>query len=264
VSGTTRSLRTEPSSTLVRAAAAAGLFAAFTQLSFLLPEVTTTAAAVASSALAVALAALLPWELSRLLDRRRLLLALLPSGLALAVACSLTGWAPGANIGKVLFATAAGLLLAAALERLSWVVLIAAVVTVVDVLSVYLGPTKVLIDQGPRVIGAFTVALAWFGYRPDEAYTALGVADFIFFALYLGAARRFGLRAGWTALAMTLSFAASIAAGFWLAAVPALPLLSAAAVLVNADLRWRRRGDVVAPAAGRDGRPLGSEPGTRR
>jgi hypothetical protein len=66
------------------------------------------------------------------------------------------------------------------------------VVTVADVLSVYLGPTKVLIDQGPRVIGAFTVALAWFGYRPDEAYTALGVADFIFFALYLGAARRFG------------------------------------------------------------------------
>jgi hypothetical protein len=241
VSGTTPSPRTEPRFAPARAAAAAALFVAYTALSYLLPEASTTAAAVLSSGFAVGLATLLQWELAPLLPRRRLLLVLLPAGLAVAVLFSLAGWVPGADLGKVLFATAAGLLLAATLERASWIVVIAAAVTVTDVLSVYLGPTKVLIEQGPRVIGAFTVALAWTGYRPDEAYTALGVADFIFFALYLGAARRFSLRVGWTAAAMALSFIVSIAAGFWLTAVPALPLLSAAIVLVNADLLWSRR-----------------------
>lgn len=240
MSGTTPSLRTEPSTALARAAVAAALFAAYTGLSRYLPAVETTLGAVLASGFAAGLAALVQWELAALLGARRLLVALLAAGLAAAVAFSLVGWVPGANVGKVLFATGAGLLLAGALERVSWVVLIAAVVTVTDVISVYFGPTKVLIAQGPRVIGAFTVALAWPGYRPDEAYTALGVADFIFFALYLGAARRFGLRAGWTAVAMTLSFALSIAAGFWLTAVPALPLLSAAVLLVNADLLWAR------------------------
>ncbi|MBN2204120.1 MAG: hypothetical protein JW767_03765 [Thermoleophilia bacterium] len=230
----------------MRAAVAAALFAAYTGLSRYLPAVETTLGAVLASGFAAALAALVQWDLAALPGARRrpgvrrLLVVLLAAGLAAAVACSLAGWVPGANVGKVLFATAAGLLLAGALERVSWVVLIAAVVTVTDVVSVYFGPTKVLIAQGPRVIGAFTVALAWPGYRPDEAYTALGVADFIFFALYLGAARRFGLRAGWTAVAMTLSFALSIGAGFWLTAVPALPLLSAAVLLVNADLLWVR------------------------
>lgn len=240
MSGTTPSLRTEPRAALTRAALAATLFAAYTGLSRFLPEVSTTLAAVLASGFAAALAAVVQWELTALIAARRLLLLLLAAGLAAAVAFSLAGWVPGANVGKVLFATAAGLLLAGALERASWIVLIAVVVTVTDVVSVYFGPTKVLIAQGPRVIGAFTVALAWPGYRPQEAYTALGVADFIFFALYLGAARRFGLRAGWTAVAMTASFALSIAAGFWLTAVPALPLLSAAVLLVNADLLWAR------------------------
>jgi len=216
------------------------VFAAYTGLSRFLPEISTTLAAVLASGLAAALAALVQWELAALLTRHRILVALLAVGLAVAVGSSLAGWVAGANVGKVVFAAAVGLLIAGALERASWIVLIAAVVTVTDVVSVYFGPTKVLIEQGPRVIGAFTVALAWPGYRTDEAYTALGVADFIFFALYLGAARSFGLRAGWTAVAMTLSFVLSIAAGFWLTAVPALPLLSAAVLLVNADLLWAR------------------------
>jgi hypothetical protein len=240
VSGTTPSRRTETPLGLAGAVAAAAAFIAFSALSHLLPEVSTKSGAVLSSGLAVGLAALLQWELLPLLPRRRALLVLLPAGLAVAVACSLMGWVPGANVGKVLFATAAGLLLAASFERASWIVIVAVVVTVADVVSVYAGPTKVLIEQGPRVIGAFTVALAWSGYRLDEAYTALGVADFIFFALYLGAVRRFGLRVGWTAAAMVLSFVASIAAGFWLTAVPALPLLSVAVLLVNADLLWRQ------------------------
>lgn len=240
MSGTTPSHRTEPRVAFARAGVAAALFAAYTGLSRFLPEVSTTLGAVLASGFAAALAAPVQWELAALPDSRRLLVGSLVAGLAAAVGFSLVAWVPGANIGKVLFATAAGLLLARALERVSWVVAVAAVVTVTDIVSVYFGPTKVLIAQGPRVIGAFTVALAWPGYRPDEAYTALGVADFIFFALYLGASRRFGLRVGWTAIAMTLSFVLSIAAGFWLTAVPALPLLSAAVLLVNADILWRR------------------------
>jgi hypothetical protein len=66
------------------------------------------------------------------------------------------------------------------------------------------------------------------------------VSDVIFYALYLGAARRFGLRARASAVAMAASFLATIAAAMWWTALPALPLLAVAFLAVNADLLWRR------------------------
>ena len=63
------------------------------------------------------------------------------------------------------------------------------------------------------VVGYFTIAVTWAGYSYAEAYTGLGVSDVLFFSLYLGAARRFGLRTGWSAVAMVASFLATIAAG---------------------------------------------------
>ncbi|MBE0527828.1 MAG: hypothetical protein IH629_01320, partial [Thermoleophilia bacterium] len=58
-------------------------------------------------------------------------------------------------------------------------------------------------------------------------------------ALYLAAAKRFGLRAGWSAVAMVASFLATIAMAMWWTALPALPLLSVAFLAVNADLLYR-------------------------
>jgi len=84
-------------------------------------------------------------------------------------------------------------------------------------------------------VGYFTVAITWFGYTYAEAYTGLGVSDVIFFALYLGTAQRFDLRVGWSAVAMVVSFLATIAVAMWWTAVPALPLLSMAFLTANGD-----------------------------
>ncbi|MDX6513923.1 MAG: hypothetical protein QOE36_3427, partial [Gaiellaceae bacterium] len=76
----------------------------------------------------------------------------------------------------------------------------------------------------------------------------------LFFAVFLAAAARFRLRVGWTWLAMTLSFGATVALAVWrdLNGLPALPLLSVGFLLPNVDLIWRRlrrpRPDQTAPS----------------
>jgi hypothetical protein len=159
------------------------------------------------------------------------------------------GWVPVANVFKVVFAAALGIWIAGELERVSWIVVVAAVSAAVDIVSVAAGPTKAILEKGPVVVGWFTLAVTWMGYSYAEAFTGLGVSDVLFFALYLGAARRFGLRVGWSAVAMVGSFLATIALAMWWTALPALPLLSVAFLAVNADLLLRGiRGRGEAPA----------------
>ena len=64
----------------------------------------------------------------------------------------------------------------------------------------------------------------------------------MFFALFLGATIVFALRPGLTWVLMTLSFGTTLAlaVAFEISGLPALPLLSAAFLLANADLIWRR------------------------
>ncbi|MHB8060029.1 MAG: hypothetical protein ACYDHO_04265 [Gaiellaceae bacterium] len=89
--------------------------------------------------------------------------------------------------------------------------------------------------------------------RATSAPTAagLGLPDVLFFALFLGAAARFGLRARstWLALVCSLGLTSALAVyadPFKTSGLPALPGISLAFVLVNADLIWRRlRGDPV-------------------
>jgi hypothetical protein len=63
----------------------------------------------------------------------------------------------------------------------------------------------------------------------------------IFFALFLAAARRFGLRGRATWLGMTGCLSATLALtyAFDLDGLPALPALSLGFVVPNADLLWR-------------------------
>jgi hypothetical protein len=192
-----------------------------------------------SSAVVLTTVAALVWGLLplRALGRRLPLLAL--AALPLAVLFVWLGWVPAANIAKVVFAAALGIWIAGELERVSWIVLVAAVSAAVDIVSVAVGPTKAILDQGPVVVGYFTVAVTWAGYTYAEAFTGLGVSDVIFFSLYLAAAQRFGLRTGWSAVAMVASFLGTIAMAMWWTALPALPLLSLAFLAVNADLLFR-------------------------
>jgi putative phosphoesterase len=143
-----------------------------------------------------------------------------------------------ANFAKFGAATVAGWWFLAFFDAVSWVLLVALLIIPVDAVSVARGPTRHIVEQQPEVFYALSVA---FPIPGEHAAAHLGLPDVLFFALFLAAAERFGLRTGWTAIAMALSFGVTMAAAVWLgvAGLPALPLLSAAFVLVNADLLWR-------------------------
>jgi hypothetical protein len=193
-----------------------------------------------SSLVVLAAVAALVWGMLPLapLGRRLPLVAL--AALPCAALFVWLGWVPVANVFKVVFAASLGIWIAGELERLSWIVIVAAVSAAVDIVSVAAGPTKAILEKGPVVVGWFTLAVTWMGYSYAEAFTGLGVSDVLFFALYLGASRRFRLRAAWSAVAMVGSFLATIALAMWWTALPALPLLSVAFLAVNADLLVRR------------------------
>ncbi len=143
-----------------------------------------------------------------------------------------------ANFVKFAAVTAAGWWFLTFFEAVSWVLLVALLIVPVDIYSVFRGPTKVIVEQQPQVFDALSIAFP----LPGEHNSAqLGLPDVLFFALFLGATLVFGLRTLPTWAAMTLSFGLTltIAVAGEIGGLPALPLLSAAFVLVNADLIWR-------------------------
>jgi hypothetical protein len=143
-----------------------------------------------------------------------------------------------ANFTKMAAVVAAGWWFLAFFESVAWVLLVAVLIIPVDIVSVFRGPTKVIVEQQPEVFSALSIAFPTPG---DPNSAQLGLPDVLFFSLFLGAAARFRLRLVPTWLAMTLSFGATLALAVWWeeAGLPALPLLSASFALVNADLLWR-------------------------
>jgi hypothetical protein len=250
VSGTTPSRLTDRDDVRVTrrsfglAVACGAALVLLSSLSASLPYLAPPAGVVLWNALALALLGLLEWGLLPLLRVPRALPALAVAALAASVALVALEWQPGAVVSKTVLGAAVGFWIAAALERAWWGALVALVAPVFDVLSVLRGPTRVLLEEAPEQLPWFTVALAVGGYSLAEGASQLGVADLLFYGLFLGAARRFGLRAGLTAVAMSVSFVATIAAALWWTALPALPLLAGAFLLVNADrllADWRTR-----------------------
>lgn len=145
-----------------------------------------------------------------------------------------------ANFAKLAAVTAMGFWFVGYFERLSWVVLVAGIIPVVDALSVWRGPTREIVSDRPAVFDALSVAFP----VPDEGSFQLGLPDVLFFAVFLAAAARWALRVGVTWLAMTASFGVTLALALWLdpfglGGLPALPLLSLGFLAANADLLWR-------------------------
>jgi hypothetical protein len=143
-----------------------------------------------------------------------------------------------ANFVKIAAVTAIGWWFLGFFEALSWVLLVALLIIPVDSFSVARGPTKEIVENQPEVFNALSIA---FPLPGQHSSAQLGLPDFLFFALFLSAADRFGLRVGWTWVTMSLSFGSTLAlaVAFDVAGLPALPLLSAAFILTNADLIWR-------------------------
>jgi hypothetical protein len=172
-------------------------------------------------------------------------LRLAPGLLALVVICALAAvglqladlGAP-ANFAKLAAMTCFGFWFLIWFERVSWLVLVALLVPLVDSFSVFRGPTKEIIENREEVFTALSFAFP----VPGGGAARLGLPDLLFFALFLAAAARFELRLFWTWLAMTASFGATMAlATAWdVFGLPALPLLCIGFLAPNADLLWRR------------------------
>jgi hypothetical protein len=167
---------------------------------------------------------------------------LLPVGLAVAVLAALLQLAELdvlANFAKLGAVTLLAFWFLSYFETAAWVVLVALVVPWVDAISVWRGPTKHIVTHQREVFTTFSIAFP----VPGEDNTAqLGLPDILFFALFLAATVRFGLRTRLTWVAMTLSFGATLAlaVGFDINGLPALPLLALGFLAPNADLIWKR------------------------
>lgn len=169
----------------------------------------------------------------------------LPQLFAVAVACGVAAvlleWAGAsilANFAKLATMTFVGWSFLWLFEELSWVVLVACIIPWVDAYSVFRGPTKEITQHHEHVFFSLSFEFP----VPGSAGAArLGLPDLLFFALFLGAAARWGLRTGWTWLCLTASIGGTMALATWLDVdgLPALPLLAVGFLLPNADLLWR-------------------------
>jgi hypothetical protein len=166
-----------------------------------------------------------------------LLLAAVGFGV-LAVVLQAAGAGPVANFAKLATMTAIGWCFLRFFEELSWVVLVALIVPWVDSYSVWRGPTKTIVTEKPEVFSALSFT---FPVPGQDGGAKLGLPDLLFFALFLGASARFGLRPFWTWLCLTASLGGTMAlATAWnVDGLPALPLLCLGFLLPNADLIWR-------------------------
>lgn len=174
----------------------------------------------------------LPWRDTR---------GLLAVAAALALAAALlraAGLETLFDVAKLAALTATGFWFLSVFEELWWTVLVAAIIPWVDAASVWRGPTDYVVSEQP---GLFEELAFGFRVPGEEAFAHLGPPDVLFFALFLAAAARFGLRVGWTWLAMTLGLGLTLVLAVWgdVAGLPALPAISAGFLLPNADLIWR-------------------------
>jgi hypothetical protein len=173
--------------------------------------------------------------------------ATLPLGLVIAVAAVLFHLLELDvlnNLAKLFALALLGFWFLSWFENVMWAALIAVIIPWVDAISVWRGPTEHVVEERPELFDAVSVAFR----VPGEDSTAnLGPPDILFFALFLAAADRFGLRVAWTWLAMVALLGATlvVTATTDVAGLPALPAICVGFLLPNADILWaalRRRG----------------------
>lgn len=233
-------------------AAGAGLFAALAAWYYafgLLPELPTGAdVAIVGGVLLPATFALV-WLALPLRHAR----GVLPVGVAfalLAAVWEVADFAVAANFAKLGAVVAIAFWFLTYFDKLSWVVAIAAVIPLVDAISVWRGPTHHIVTEQPRIFTTLSYAVP-----VPEGVLALGLPDVLFFTLFLAAAARWGLRLAATWGLMILSLGVTMVLAIWadpfgIGGVPALPGLSIAFLGANADLLWRLRGRDTGEPAG--------------
>ena len=194
------------------------------------PAILLVSIAITPGTLALVLIALPLW------DRRWLFVAVIVLAL-IALVCTIADFGLAANFAKLWAAVFAGWAFLALFERLSWVVLVAFVIPLVDIISVWKGPTHTITQHH---FGVYTaVAIAFLVPGGGAAY--LGPPDILFYALFLAAAVRWNLRVGWTWFATTSMYGLTVVIATLadVGGLPALPFLSFGFLVANADLLWR-------------------------
>jgi hypothetical protein len=156
----------------------------------------------------------------------------------LALVFSLVDWGLPANFAKLFAAVCAGWTFLRLFEALSWVVLVALVIPLVDIVSVWRGPTHTITSHHFEVYTS--VAIAFLAPAGSTAY--LGPPDVLFYALFVGAAVRWNLRpvATWVAATLIYGLTIVLANATDTGGLPALPFLSLAFLLANGDLLWKQ------------------------
>jgi hypothetical protein len=117
-------------------------------------------------------------------------------------------------------------------------VIVAFITPLVDIISVWRGPTQQITAHHFEVYTAVAVAFV----VPGGGAAYLGPPDILFFALFLAAAHRWHLRVGWTWIATVgmYAFTVILANAIDVNGLPALPFLSFGFLAANGDLLWRR------------------------
>ena len=164
-----------------------------------------------------------------------------PVGLAFAVLAAVLTVADAdvyANFARLAAATLLGWWFLGLFEAVSWVVLVACIIPWVDAYSVWRGPTKQIVAHHEHV---FTVLSFAYPVPGEHASANLGMPDLLFFALFLAAAARFGLRVYATWVCLVAALGTTIALTVWLdlSGLPALPAVAIGFLVPNADLLWR-------------------------
>ena len=179
----------------------------------------------------------LVWLLLPLASHRGLLLVALALGV-LAVLLRMAELDVLFNLAKLFALILLGFWFLSYFETVAWAVLIAVIIPWVDAISVWRGPTEYVVEERPSLFEDVSIAFR----VPGEDGTAnLGPPDILFFSLFPAAAQRFGLRVGWTWLAMTALLGATLVltATTDVAGLPALPAICVGFLLPNLDLLWR-------------------------
>lgn len=149
-------------------------------------------------------------------------------------------WAGAELAAKTIAAVLLGAVLGRQVLAAWWLLLFAGVILAIDAWSVFLGPTRRLVEEAPEALGYFLLPLPALG--GPAAAGGLGVSDLILLTFFAAGAARTGLRLRASFVAMGVSLVIALAVvSLTSRALPALPFLATAFVAVNADRLGPRR-----------------------
>jgi hypothetical protein len=175
--------------------------------------------------------------------RARNLLPVAGALIALTLALTIAHANVPANFTRLAAATVVAWWFLSIFDEIGLVVIVACIIPWVDAYSVWRGPTKTITTRHPHVFTDLSYA---FPVPGRHSAANLGVPDLLFFAFFLAASKRFGLRVKptWIAMVAGLGVTIALVVGFDVGGLPALPGIAVGFLLPNADLlreRLRRK-----------------------